>query len=72
MTNWPEFHFRVGDKVQGANCNGAPFTGTVERVPSPWTVVLDDGRWTPVSLITSFDRPAEKPRDEPKGQLSLF
>ena len=41
-----------GDKVEGASCLGAKFTGTVIRMHSKTTVLLTPNHITPLGLIT--------------------
>lgn len=44
-----------GDKVEGASCLGAKFTGTVIRMHSKTTVLLTPNHITPVSLLTTVN-----------------
>lgn len=47
----PRFPYRVGDTVSGRDCMGAPFTGTVTQLVGPYSVMLDETYFTPISLI---------------------
>lgn len=46
------FPFEIGQQVTGRACNGAPIAASVvDR--TPYSVLLDDGFWTPVSLLAT-------------------
>lgn len=75
------YPYPVGAEVEGANCVGSPFKGTVTEILAAWTVVLDGTYVTPTSLIhrqidgsaaavaAAEDGPISPPAS---GQLSLF
>jgi hypothetical protein len=55
----PRFPFSVGDVVSGHDCMNAPFTGTVTKLVGPYTVILDNHVYTPISLIDTPPTNAE-------------
>lgn len=52
--------FNIGDRIRGQNCDGQPFTGTINDRCGPWSVLVD-GLFTPTSLIDEVLERAKPP-----------
>ena len=55
----PRFPYRVGDVVSGRGVDEKPFTGIVTHLVGPYTVLVDDTHFTPISLIRTPPTSAE-------------
>lgn len=69
MTPYP---YPRGTRVSGADAGGKSFSGAVTETPGPYTVLIDDSYYTPVSLITSSEAGTVPVASEEKGQLNLL